>query len=56
MRNIGVYSLKSDFPEDFELEEVTLEELISESEIEVDAEEGESFDEYWLPPEKPLRF
>lgn len=44
----------SDFPEDYELEPVTLEEL--EQERAIDVELDQRSEDYYLPPEVPLIF
>ena len=50
-------SPKADFPEDFELEETSLEDVLKEGEVEVEEEsEDEKFTDFWLPPGKSLRF
>lgn len=44
-----------ELPEDFELEEISIDELEFERSLKPFLENEEEF-EYWLPPGKPLRF
>jgi hypothetical protein len=41
-------------PEDFELETVSLEDI--EDDMNLTVEEEEDFQDFYLPPEKPLKF
>ena len=43
-----------DFPEDLELEPVSLDEI--EEDINLELDEEEDFQDFYLPPEKPLKF
>jgi hypothetical protein len=47
---------EQDFDEDLELETVSLQDLEYEREVDLTESPEEGFEDFYLPPEKPLRF
>ena len=48
--------LKANFPEDFQLESTSLQDLKLEGDLEIEEDVDENFTDFWLPPGKSLRF